>query len=57
MFALKFHDYSWAHNRLRYSFMLLSALLLVALQWAGFAVIIVLYVLLSVWQTWHASCK
>lgn len=57
MFALKFHDYSWAHNRLRYGFILLSAVLLAVLQWAGFAVVIVLYVLLSVWQTWHATCK
>lgn len=57
MFALKFHDYSWGHNRLRYSFIALSTVLLAGLQWAGFAVIIVLYVLLSVWQTWHATCR
>lgn len=57
MFALKFHDYSWGHNRMRYCFLCLSAILLAVLQWAGFAVVIVLYVLLSVWQTWHASCR
>lgn len=48
MFALKFKQYGWEGNQLRYSFMAISALLLVLLGWAGFSAIIVLYVILSV---------
>lgn len=57
MFALKFHDYSWAHNSLRYSFILISAVMLLLGGIMGFAFIIVLYVLLSILQTWHTSCN
>ena len=48
MFALKFKHYAWQGNALKYSFVLLSALLLVLLGWGGFAPIVVLYVILSV---------
>ena len=48
MFALKFKHYAWEGNALKYSFVLLSALLLVLLGWGGFAPIVVLYVILSV---------
>lgn len=52
MFALKFHDYSWQNNRLRYGFLLVSiAVILVSLllkRWAGLPLIIVLYILASV---------
>jgi len=47
MFALKFKSYGWAGNRLRYSFVALSALLLATLGWTGFSVVIVVYILLS----------
>lgn len=47
MFALKFHDFSWAHNKVRYSFILISATLIAALQLTAFAVIVPLYVLTS----------
>lgn len=57
MFALKFHDYSWSHNRMRYCFLLGSTVLLAIVGWGGFALIIVLYILLSIWQSWHISCK
>lgn len=48
MFALKFKQYGWRGNELRYSFVALSALLLVLLGWAGFSAIVVVYVILSV---------
>ena len=48
MFALKFKHFGWQGNGLRYGFILASALLLVLLQWQGFAAIIVLYVICSV---------
>lgn len=50
MFALKFHDFSWAHNRLRYCFILASAAIIVMAGWGGLALVVVLYILLSVLQ-------
>lgn len=47
MFALKFKSFGWRGNGLRYSFILLSAALLLLLGWSGFSVVIVLYILLS----------
>lgn len=48
MFALKFKQYGWRGNELRYSFIAVSALLLTLLGWAGFSAVVVLYVILSV---------
>ena len=47
MLALKFKTYGWQGNALRYSFILLSALILIWLGWTGFWLVIVAYVLLS----------
>lgn len=48
MFALKFKSYGWKGNELRFSFIIISALLLVILKWGGFSLIIVLYILTSI---------
>lgn len=48
MFALKFKSYGWKDNELRFSFIILSAILLVILKWGGFSLIIVLYILTSI---------
>lgn len=48
MFALKFKNYGWRGNELRYSFIAVSALLLAVLGLGGFSAVIVLYVVLSV---------
>ncbi len=48
MFALKFKNFGWRDNALRYSFILLSIALLVTLGWTAFSLIIVLYVLISI---------
>ncbi len=48
MFALKFKSFAWGDNKLRYSFIVLSAALLLALGWIGFSAIIVLYILISI---------
>lgn len=48
MFALKFKQYGWKGNVLRYSFIAVSALMLALLGWGGFSAIVVLYVILSV---------
>ncbi len=47
MFALKFKTFDFASNRLRYEFILLSAVLLLWLGWTGFSFIVLAYVLLS----------
>lgn len=48
MFALKFKTYGWKGNELRFSFIIISALLLAILKWGGFSLIIVLYILTSI---------
>lgn len=48
MFALKFKHFGWAGNGLRYSFIATSAVLLLLLQDAAFAVIIPLYIAVSI---------
>ena len=47
LFALKFKDYSFANNKIRYSFLIVSILLLVGLQFAGLPLVIVCYILFS----------
>ncbi|GAB2956182.1 CDP-alcohol phosphatidyltransferase family protein [Hymenobacter coalescens] len=48
LFALKFKNFKWQDNSLRFVFLLLSVLLLVLLQAVAVPLIILLYVLLSV---------
>ncbi|RTQ45009.1 CDP-diacylglycerol--serine O-phosphatidyltransferase [Hymenobacter gummosus] len=48
LFALKFKNFKWQDNSLRFVFLLLSLLLLVLLQAAAVPLIILLYVVLSV---------
>ncbi len=47
LFALKFKDFSFANNRVRYLFLFFSLALLVFLQFAAVPVIILLYIALS----------
>lgn len=47
MLALKFKSYGWKGNKLRYGFILLSALLLLWFGWTGFWLVIVAYAVLS----------
>jgi len=47
LFALKFKDFTWQNNRIRFTFLILSVLLLVALQVVAIPVIILLYIALS----------
>lgn len=56
MFALKFKSFRWADNRLRYSFILVSAALLLVMGAAGFSAAIVLYVILSVLTANRQAC-
>jgi len=47
LFALKFKNFSWADNKIRFTFLGLSVLLLITLQLAAIPVIILLYIGLS----------
>ena len=48
LFALKFRNFSWRGNRIRYTFLGLCLLLLITLKLVGIPLIIILYVLMSV---------
>ena len=55
LFALKFKGFGWKGNELRYSFIALSAVLLVVLRLYAVPLVIVLYVLLSLGR--NMVCK
>jgi CDP-diacylglycerol--serine O-phosphatidyltransferase len=50
LFSLKFSNFKFKENWIRYVFLFLSALLLCAFQLAGFPIIILLYILISLIQ-------
>lgn len=47
LFSLKFKDFSWKNNKLKFAFVLVSLLLVVFLQFIAIPVVIIFYVLLS----------
>ena len=47
LFALKFKSFGWAANQIKYSFLIASVLLLLFLQFAAIPLIILLYIVLS----------
>lgn len=47
LFALKFKDYSFKSNAVRYIFLILSVVMLIVLQFAAIPIIILLYIILS----------
>ena len=47
LFALKFKSFGWAENRIKFSFLIASILLLLFLQFAAIPLIILLYILVS----------
>ena len=48
LFALKFKDWSFKNNSIRYLFIVISAILLVVLQFIAIPIIILLYIILSI---------
>jgi CDP-diacylglycerol--serine O-phosphatidyltransferase len=54
LFALKFRNFSWVGNRIRFVFLGLSLIILITLQFIGIPLIIIMYVLLSVDVCAHA---
>lgn len=49
-FALKFKNFKWEDNKIRFTFLLLSVLLLVAFKFVAIPLIILLYITLSLTQ-------
>lgn len=47
IFALKFKNYSWQENKIRFTFLILSVLLLISFKLVAIPVIIILYIVLS----------
>jgi len=50
-FALKFKNFTWQDNKLRFTFLILSALFLLILQILAVPVIIILYIILSLLES------
>ncbi|MFC2114989.1 CDP-alcohol phosphatidyltransferase family protein [Bacteroidota bacterium] len=48
LFSLKFHDFRWKGNEIRYIFLAISCILLIILQEIALPVIILIYLLLSI---------
>ena len=48
LFAFKFKNFSWADNKVRYIFLVLTLALLIVFQFVGIPLIIILYIVLSV---------
>ena len=47
LFSLKFKDYSWRNNRVKYAFLIATGILVIALQFIAVPLTIALYILLS----------
>ena len=47
LFSLKFKNFNWKENQIRFVFLILSLLLLVIFKYTGLALVIILYVVLS----------
>ena len=48
LFALKFKNFSWANNKVRYIFLALALALLIIFKFVGIPLIIILYIILSI---------
>ena len=55
MFALKFKNFKWAGNELRFTFLLAAVLLIAIFQVAGVALTIILYILTSLVTGWRRA--
>lgn len=50
LFALKFKSFGWTANRVKFLFLIVSALLLLFLQFAGIPIIVLLYIVVSLFN-------
>lgn len=56
-FAFKFKSFRWEHNKVRYTFLILAALLLLFFGFAGIPLTIILYIILSLFQNGFSVSK
>lgn len=57
LFALKFKNFAWQGNELRFTFLLLAVLLIMVIPKSSLPLIILLYILLSLGKTWVSPGK
>jgi len=57
LFALKFKDFSWAHNQIRFTFLALSVFLLIILKAGALPLIILSYIIISLGSRIFAGQK
>ncbi|MEQ9442166.1 MAG: CDP-diacylglycerol--serine O-phosphatidyltransferase [Cyclobacteriaceae bacterium] len=57
LLAFKFKNYSWADNKLKYLFMIVSIVLLIALQSVAIPIVLLLYILLSVFVSTKSEAE
>lgn len=50
LFAMKFKNFSWVDNKIKYIFIILSVILLVVLQFLGIPLVVFLYIVLSLFN-------
>jgi CDP-diacylglycerol---serine O-phosphatidyltransferase len=55
MFSLKFKSFEWKSNETRYIFLAASAVLIFTMGFTGLAIVILLYILLSIIQTFSKN--
>jgi CDP-diacylglycerol--serine O-phosphatidyltransferase len=48
LFSLKFKSFDWKKNQIRYLFIAFSAIILIIFQWAGLSLVILIYIILSI---------
>jgi CDP-diacylglycerol--serine O-phosphatidyltransferase len=48
LFALKFKNFGWADNKIRFVFLGLALVMLIALKFVAIPIIIILYILISI---------
>ncbi len=57
LFALKFKNFSWRSNKLRFSFLITSVVLLIVFQYVAIPFIIFLYIVLSILNNKYTKSK
>jgi len=57
LFSLKFKDYSWENNKIKYIFIALTVLIIFSLQFIAIPIVILLYVLMSLFRNYSEKGK
>jgi len=57
LFSLKFKSFDWKSNQIRYIFVIASAIILIIFHWVGLALVILVYVILSIFTNIFCNRK